>query len=196
MVEGKPIDHSRRDVGAAVEDATAQALATGANLPARHGCQRVFVAANRSLVDNRADVGLAVGRVPDDQFLRALGETLHELVVDRFLDVDAGAGRALLTGIAEGRAGDAFDSLVQVGVAGDDGWVLASKFGDARFGKVGREFLVEFPAYLPRAGEDDAVDVRVVGQGIADRLTGATDVVEDASRDTRIGVDARQLVAG
>src|SRR5215213_8733648 len=136
MVEGQPIDHSRRDVGATVEVAAAQPLATGANLATLRGRQRVFIAANRALVDDGANIGGAVGRIADDQLFGALGEPLHELVVNRFFDIDAGAGRALLSGIAEGRAGDAFDGLVQVGVAGDDSRVLSAKFGDAGFGEV------------------------------------------------------------
>ena len=78
----------------------------------------VLVAGQGTLVDDRAHPVLAIDRVADRDRLGLVGEQLHELVVDRALDVDAAVGRALLAAEAERAAHDALGGLVQVGALG------------------------------------------------------------------------------
>jgi hypothetical protein len=67
--------------------------------------------------------------------LRLGHERLEERIVDRRLDVDPAAGRALLAAEAEGRAHDAFGRLFEVRPGADDGGVLAAHLDHDRLGE-------------------------------------------------------------
>ena len=128
----QPADDRRLDVEAARQVAVGEVLAAGEDRPvaARLGDRRL-VAVDGPLVDDRAQPVGPDERVADGDLLGLLDEQPDELVVDRPLDVDPRVGRALLAAEPEGAAHDPLGRLVEVGVAGDDGRVLAAHLDDA-----------------------------------------------------------------
>ena len=68
VVERQPVDHGRRDEGAVGEVAVGAAACRRSRIvPPSRGGHRLLVARHRPLVDHRADVDVALGRVADLQ---------------------------------------------------------------------------------------------------------------------------------
>ena len=141
----------------------------------------VFEVVVGTLVDDRAEVSGALGRVADGEFV---GEGLQfgdQFVVDGRFHNDARGGGAFLSLQAKGRADDAGRGVVQIGVARDDGGVLAAKFQHHRADVVAvGEVAVEFHAHVEGAGEGGAVEFGAVHQRLSERGAGAGDEVHHA----------------
>jgi hypothetical protein len=103
--------------------------ATAPSLRVRH---RDREAGDRALVDHRAGVAGAVGRVAHHQLGGARGQALHQLVVHRVEDDGARACAALLAREAIGGGRDALGRRLQVGAVADDRGVLAPHLHDRR----------------------------------------------------------------
>jgi len=155
---------------------------------------RRLVSVDRSLVDDRAHPVGAHERVAEGHLLGLLHEQADELVVDRSLDVDARVRGAFLAAEAEGAAHDPFGCLVEVGLARDDGRVLATHLDDARSGPRLRERVEQPHPDLVRAGEHDAVDARMILEGLADRVARAHHQVDRALREAGIDVGLQQVL--
>ncbi len=81
-------------------------------------------------VDDGSDHGFGVLGRADLDGSGGLGEPGDEGVVNSFEHDDSRAGRALLTGVAEGALQGPDHGLVEVGVVVDDEGVLAAHLGD------------------------------------------------------------------
>ena len=138
----------------------------------------------------RADLGLLVVRVADDDALGALGVALAELVVDRALDQDAAAGRAALAVQREDAEQRRVDRGVEVGVGEHDGGRLAAE--------LHREALEErrrvAEDQLPRAAlarERDQGNIGMLDEGVARLLAEPVDEVEHPLRQPGVLEDPR-----
>ena len=185
---GRP-DDRRLHVEAARQRPVGEPLAAGEHraVAARLG-DRLLVAVDRALVDDRARERGPRQRVAHGQLLGLLDEQPDELVVDRALDVDAAVRGALLPAEAERGAHDPLGRLLEVGAAEHDRGVLAAHLHDARPRPAGRERAEQLEAHLERAREHDAVDARVRLQLVADRVAGAHHEVEHAVGHARVAV--------
>ncbi len=116
--------------------------------------------------DQRAHLGLLVGRVADPYGLDGGGEQVQEPVVHGPLDEDAGAGAAVLAGVVEEGHGGGGRGRLQVGVGEDDVGALAAEFqGDAL--EEGRALGQHLSAHGGGPREDDLGDARVLDEGVA-----------------------------
>ena len=139
----------------------AEALAAGDQLAA--ALERVgdvtLDLLDRRLLDQRADLRRRVEAAADGEPGRGVRESLHELVVDRVLDVDPvgrDAGLAGVAVLAEQRAGD---RRVEVGVVEDDERSVAAELERDLLhagGALGHQQLPD----LGRAGEAELADER------------------------------------
>ena len=75
----------------------------------------------------RTGLGLVVERAAEPDPLRPLDERVDEVVVDRLLDEQPGAGRADLAGVQEDRGQRVVEGDLEVGVGEDDVGVLAAQ---------------------------------------------------------------------
>ena len=141
--------------------------------------------------DERADVGVLVARVAELALRHAREEALVELVRDRLLHEQAGAGEADLAGVVV-LVGRGLDRRVEIGVGEDHERALAAELEarpGVRFGGGGAR---DDRGGLVRAGEGDARDARVGGERGADLLAVALDDVEHARRQPGLGGDVRE----
>ena len=155
-------------------------------------------ALQRGLVDDGAEVGVAVARVGRLDGPGPLDQPLDEGLGHRALDVDPRGRRALLTGQAERRAGRPLGRDVQVGLAADDHGVLAAHLADHRPRVRAGGLAVELHPDLVGAGERQPVDPGVGHQRAADVVPADHDVerlgrdatVEQAAHDGQRRADA------
>ena len=111
----------------------------------------------------RAGLGLLVERAAEPDPPGPLDELVDELVVDRLLDQQPGAGRADLAGVQEDRGQREVERHLEVGVGEDDVGVLAAELErDLLHGAGGGGH--DPPAGRQAAGERDQVDARVLGE--------------------------------
>jgi hypothetical protein len=123
---------------------------------------------------DRPDVGVLVQRVTQAQRAQPTLEAFDHLVVDRFLDQQAGSSAADVALVEVDAVDDALDGLVDRGVVEDDVGGLATQFqGQALAGT--RQRAADVATHLGGAGERDLVHVRVGDQ----RRTGATRAGDD-----------------
>ncbi len=196
VARGKAIDDRRLDECAVGVIALSETRSTGPDRTAGRRGDRFLKSLDGTGINHRTDVDIALGRISDLERIGFGSELFDELVVDRSLNVDTAAGGALLAGEAECRAGDAIDGLVQIGVGGHDGRVLAAHLGDDRFREVGAEPLEEIEADLFGSGEDDTVDIRVERDAFSDDSAGSGQEVEDTGRNTRVDEADGQFISG
>src|SRR5207249_10016896 len=141
--------------------------AAGENLSAvflrlRHGA---LVRLHGVFVDHRTEPDIAVERIADLDLFGLLDEQPDEFVTYRFVDVDARAGRALLSLRAERGPHHALGRFFEIGRAHDERGILAAHLDDKRARHGTRAVLAnELHADVFRAGENDPVDVGVVDQ--------------------------------
>ena len=131
--------------------------------------------------DEGAGFGGVVVAVAEADPLRAAPDLLDEPVVDLVLDDRPAAGAADLAGVGEGRGQRVVDRGLEVGVGEDDVRALAAELeGDALDvdGRAGEEGT----AGVDATGQRDQVDVRGVGERLADATTRAQDEVDDTAR--------------
>ena len=117
--------------------------------------------------DQRAHVGVGLGRVADPHAADRRLQQLHEPVVGRALDEDARPGAAVLPGVVEHGRRRRGRGPLQVGVGEDDVGALAAQLEGEPLhvrGAAGHDPL----AHLGGAGEDDLAHVGVVDQALAD----------------------------
>jgi hypothetical protein len=149
---------------------------------------------HRVLIDHRTQVDVAVERIADLDLPGLLNEQTHELVANRLAHVDARAGRALLTLSAERRSHDAVARLVEIGGLHHERRVLAAHFDNERPRHRTRGVVADqVHADVLRAGEHDAIDVRVVDELLSGRAPPAGDEVEDTRRETASAITSHSL---
>ena len=129
-------------------------------------------------------------RVARLQRLGGRHEPLDELVVDAGLQVQARAGQADLSRVAEDRLHRPVDGVVELGVVEHDVGALAAELEAHRHEVAGRRRADDL-ARAGLAGERDAVDVGVARQGRS-RGVGPVAVhdVQDARRHARLEGEA------
>ena len=139
------------------------------------------------LRDERAEARLRVERVARRHLLRALDDLLHERVVDRLLDEQAGARRAELALAVEDGVDRALRGGVEVGVGEDDVGRLAAELHRDALDRAGRG-AEDGLAGLGLAGERDLVDARVLAPSPGRRRAPGPGIdVEGAGRQSRLG---------
>ena len=106
---------------------------------------------------------------------------MHEVIVDRALDINAGSGGAFLPLQAKGGAHTAQRGFVQVGGAADDDRIFAAHLGHdrARIAALG-DGAQQAHAHVVGAGEGVAIDILAFGQGLAHGAARPGEVVEGA----------------
>lgn len=145
------------------------------------------------LGDHRADLGLRVLRIADDQAPGARGELGDELRVDALLDEDATAGGAALAVQREDGEQRGVQRPLEVGVFEDQHRRLAAQFH--------RVFLDPGRLHDPSpgggaAGEGHRAHVAVADQRVAGAGAVALNHVEHPRRNARLVHQAAQLVGG
>ena len=135
-------------------------------------------------VHERADLGLRVVRVADDDARGLRGVALDELVVDRALDEDAAAGRAALAVEREDAEDRRVDRGLEVGVGEHDGGRLAAELHRQAL-EERRGVAEDQLAGAALAGERDERHVGMLHQRVAGILAESVDEVEDALRAAR-----------
>ena len=137
MRGGQVADHGRFDVEAAREVTLGQVFAAGEDgAVAARLRDRRLMAIDRALIDDRAEPVGPDERIADGDLLGLLDQQADELVVDRALDIHARVRRALLATEPKGAAHDPLGRFLEVGLARDDGRVLAAHLDDAGRGQV------------------------------------------------------------
>src|SRR6266700_4186449 len=135
--------------------------------------------------DQRAHLGLVVGRVGDDQPGDGRLEQHHEPVVRAALDEDARPGAAVMTRVVERCIRRACCRRREVSVREDDVGALAAELERHGFdlrGAAGHDLA----AHLGRSGEDDLRDICVVDEPLADDAALAGQYLEHVLRDARL----------
>ena len=138
---------------------------------------------------DRPDVGVLVHRITDPQGLHPVLEPLDELLGDRFLDQQPGAGAADLTLVEEDPVDDALHGLVLGGVVEDDVGPLAAQLqGDlaAGAGQLGWIWRPDGGG----AGEGDLVQPGMVDQGRADVTRAGTMLTTPGGRSASAMISA------
>jgi len=123
------------------------------------------------LGDLRALDGVGFEWIADDVLLGALGESLDELVVDVFLDVDPRASTAALTVVVVDTEVGPVDGLVHVGVAEDDRRRLSAQFQGDILQVAGCSGLHDDATNDSGSGEGDLVYTHVRGDGCTGDLS-------------------------
>ncbi|MCY1359625.1 hypothetical protein D9M69_462070 [compost metagenome] len=145
------------------------------------------------LGDHRADLGLRVLRVADDQALGAGGELGDELVVHRFLDEDPAACGAALAVQGEDGEQRGVQGAVEVGVVEDQHRRLAAQLHGVLLQAGG---LHDLAAGGGAAGEGDRAHVRVTDQGVARGGAVTLHHVQHAFGDAGFQGQTAQFVGG
>src|SRR5699024_1329826 len=127
------------------------------------------------LVDHRAELGGGVEPVADGGLGGGVGHGLRELLVDRVLHVEAGAGRAGLAVAEHPRGHGSGDGGVPVAVGEDDVGALAAQL-ERDFLEVALGGVHDELAHLGGTGEGDLVHVVVRGDGGAGVAEAGDDV--------------------
>ena len=96
--------------------------------------------------------------MPSDVFLGQIDEALDELVIQRFVDINALDAAAALAGIEESAVDQSLDGMVEIGVGHHIGRVLAAEF-QAEPSEGARRGALDDPSAGHRAGEVDEVDL-------------------------------------
>ena len=138
------------------------------------------------LACERSEVGIRILRITDPHLLGLLGKQAHELVVNRFLNVQTTSRKTDLTRVAEDGLRCPVDSISHVGVVEHDVGALASQLqadrSQVRRCSTGNHF--------PRRtipGEGDPVDTLVMRQYLSNGIRAvAVNNVEHARRDPRL----------
>ena len=115
----------------------------------------------------RAEAGLRVHRIAGHHLLRAGGELVDELVLDRLVDEQARSGGADFTLAVEDADRGAADRRFDVGVRQDDVRGLAAEFQRDLLQRVGRA-LHDRLAGAGIAGERDLVDAGMLDDGLTE----------------------------
>ena len=143
---------------------------------------------------DRADVGVLVDRIADDQRLHPVLELCDHFLGDRFLHQQPRARAADVALVEEDAVDDALDRLVERGVREDDVGRLAAELERVALRRAGEPALDQ-PADLGRAGERDLVDVGVLDERGAG-FTRAGDDVHDARRQPDVADQLGELERG
>ena len=126
---------------------------------------------------------------------RPLDQAVDELVVDRLLDDQPGAGRADLARVQEDRGEREVEGDLEVGVSEHHVGVLAAELERHPLHRPGGG-RHQPPAGLQTAGEGDEVDPGIGRQGCAGGRAGAEDEVADAGRQPGLGQQPHQVDRG
>src|SRR3989442_8938134 len=123
----------------------------------------------RGAVDDRADVGVRLGRVADFQLGERASEELQHARRAAGVDEEDALRRAALAGALEGGDHDVVDDLLGERRGVDDHRVVAAGFGDERHDRPRalRQREIDALRGLDRAGEGDAGNARIGDQGCA-----------------------------
>ena len=134
--------------------------------------------------DDRAIMGFGIGGDADAQGFDGRNELFAQRNGGLFADRhDDGEGHAALARRAEGGAGQVVDHLVEIGVGHDDAVIFrAAHRLDALSG--GDAAIIDIMGDVGRADEADALDVRVVEDGVDHFLVALNDL-EDAVGQAR-----------
>ncbi len=112
-------------------------------------------------------------------FAGDLADSFDDLVVDAFVNHEAGPGAAALALVEEDGAGGSGDGFVEIGVGEDDGWAFAAEFeGDLL--EVSGGGLDDEAADFGRSGEGDLVDEGVSGERSSGAFAESGEDVDDA----------------
>ena len=138
------------------------------------------------LAGERPEVGIRILRITYLHLLGLLGKQAHELVVNRFLNVQTTSRKTDLTRVAEDGLRCPVDSISHVGIVEHDVGALASQLqadrGQVRRCSTGNHF--------PRRtipGEGDPIDALVMRQCLSNGVGAvAVNNVEHARRDPRL----------
>ena len=149
----------------------------------------------RALADERADLGLRVGRVADLARGDAREELLAEGVVHGLLDEDPPRRGALLAGRPERARVGGLDGAVELGVRHHDERVLAAEL-ELHAAAAGGRGGADAVAHRDRAGERDRAHVGALDERRADLRAGAGEHVQDAGGEPRLGEALGDVEAG
>ena len=177
---GAPVEHGRQVVEAVGELRVVGPLASAPEYGALGdpgGDVRLDLVAVRG-AGERAGLGLVVERAAEPDPAGALDDRVHELVVDRLLDDQSGAGRADLAGVQEHGGQGEVERDLQVGVGEHHVGVLAAELERDLLHRA-RGGGHDPAAGLEPTGERDQVDPRV-----------------DRERGAGLGAGAEHEVAG
>ena len=143
----------------------------------------------------RPGLGLLVERAAEADPSGAVHDRVDELVVDRLLDDEPGAGRADLAGVQEHGGEREVERDLEIGVGEDDVGVLAAELqGDLLHGAGGGGH--DPAAGLQAAGERHQVDARVGRQRGAGLGAGAEHEVADAGGESGLLEQLHQVDGG
>src|SRR5437016_5195137 len=141
----------------------------------------------RGGVDDRADVGVRLGRVADFQLGERASEELQHARRAAGVDEEDALRRAALACALEGGDHDVVDDLLGERRGVDDHSVVAAGFGDERHDRPRalRQREIDVLRGLDRAGEGDAGDAWIGDQGCA-YLAVAGHALNGEFRNTRL----------
>ena len=124
--------------------------------------------------------------VANNVLLGTLLESLDELVVDTFLDVDTRAGTAALAVVEEDTEIDPGDGIVDISIVEHDVRALSTKLKGHLLEIRSGGGLHDLSANNGATGKGDLVDVHVGGHGGTSHLTESGDDVDNASGETSL----------
>ncbi|MGY4433470.1 hypothetical protein ACVWWO_005947 [Bradyrhizobium sp. F1.13.1] len=142
----------------------------------------------------RSDLGVGVETVAHLQLLAELGDAADELLVDRLLDEQPGAGAADLPRIGEHRHRGARHGGIEIGVREHDVRRLAAELERDTLEVAGRGANDRLARDM-RAGEGNLVDVVMCGKRRARGLAEARHDIDDAWAGRPLPSRARRCAA-
>ena len=141
--------------------------------------------------NQRAEVGVRIGRITHDEFAHQFGHPGDKVVVEVARHDRASGRRAVLSGIDQRTGHRAVHSRIEVGVVENDERGLAAEF-QLSAPTVNRGCRHDLSADGGRSGEGHHIDTGVPGQRGARVGAGPGDNVEHPVRQARLGRQAGQ----